>query len=484
MSVTLTALLAAVVLLVLYNVQRSKSRERARLPPGPRPLPIFGNILDLPSHKPWVKYLEWSKEYNSELIYLDLPNQPTIILNSGEAILSLMEGPSGNYSDKPVMAIEELTGWEWNVGLLPYGPRWRLARRLFHQHFNQHAVKRYNPIQIREVRALLKRTANNKANEGRFDMISVRQTLVAIILDITYGMRIENLDNEFVSLAQTAAEALSRRFPGSFWAEFFPWLKYIPSWIPGSSARAWGDHYSPIAKAARSKPFDAVMIDVQNGTATPSVSRSLAENLGKLAGSSSYNEFETGAKDATGTAYVAAVDTQFAVMSTFLLAMLAAPHVQRKAQAELDSVVGTDRLPTVEDLPSLPFVQAIYLEAMRWMPVLPLGVPRRAIADDEYKGYHIPAGTIIMMNIWAMLYDPDEYSNPDVFDPDRFMRDGKINPDIRDSTANFGFGRRKCAGRHLARETLLLMISSILYAFNIEPMGQEISAEPSTGFVS
>ena len=72
-----------------------------------------------------------------------------------------------------------------------------------------------------------------------------------------------------------------------------------------------------------------------------------------------------------------------------------APSAQRKAQEELSSVVGLSRLPTLDDIASLPYVQAIILEVMRWVPVLPLGLPHRSLEDDEYDGYFIPAGTII-----------------------------------------------------------------------------------------
>lgn len=83
-------------------------------------------------------------------------------------------------------------------------------------------------------------------------------------------------------------------------------------------------------------------------------------------------------------------------MSSFILAMSLSPQVQRKAQKELDVVVGPTRLPTTADLESLPFIQAILLEVLRWRPAAPLGVPRSALEDDEYGGYAIPAGTIVI----------------------------------------------------------------------------------------
>ena len=85
------------------------------------------------------------------------------------------------------------------------------------------------------------------------------------------------------------------------------------------------------------------------------------------------------------------VGQQVSSITSFILAMAMYPSVQHKAQEQLDQVVGRDQLPTSADIPRLPYIQAIALEMMRWMPVLPIGLPHRTIEPEEYKGYVIPA---------------------------------------------------------------------------------------------
>ena len=80
----------------------------------------------------------------------------------------------------------------------------------------------------------------------------------------------------------------------------------------------------------------------------------------------------------------------------FLLAMALYPELQKKAQAQLDSVVGPNRLPEYEDLEQMPFIHALTMETMRWLPVLPFSIPHVVMEDDEYKGYHIPKGAVIV----------------------------------------------------------------------------------------
>ena len=84
--------------------------------------------------------------------------------------------------------------------------------------------------------------------------------------------------------------------------------------------------------------------------------------------------------------------------------MIMFPDVQKKAQAELMAVVGPNRLPEYEDVQSLPYIRAIVKECLRWRSVVPLGIPHRVLEDDEYRGFHIPKGAIVLTNIWYVPY--------------------------------------------------------------------------------
>ena len=113
---------------------------------------------------------------------------------------------------------------------------------------------------------------------------------------------------------------------------------------------------------------------------------------------------------------------------TFMLAMAMFPDAQKKLQAELDRVVGPDRLPEYDDLENMPYLRATVMETIRWLPVLPLSIPHAVTADDVYKGYFIPKGATVFGNAWAIHMDPMRYANPTVFDPDRFYTPGQPTP--------------------------------------------------------
>lgn len=144
--------------------------------------------------------------------------------------------------------------------------------------------------------------------------------------------------------------------------------------------------------------------------------------------------------------------------------MVIYPEIQKKAQLEIDTVIGTDRLPNFGDRSSLPYINALAKEVLRWQPVAPMGMPHLAAQDDVYQDMFIPKGTILVPNIRVFTHDAEIYKNPDYFQPERFLgKESEMDP----TTLCFGFGRRICPGRELADSDLFLTIAISLAAFNI-----------------
>ena len=123
------------------------------------------------------------------------------------------------------------------------------------------------------------------------------------------------------------------------------------------------------------------------------------------------------------------------------------PEVLKKAQAEIDSVLGTqaDTAPGFRHLEQLPYSVALVKEVFRWMPVAPVGGPRRTMKDDEYKWYHIAAGTVVFANVWSIHHNESMYPDPFAFKPERFLpKDGSTlgHESLNEGHYGFGFGRR------------------------------------------
>jgi len=149
-------------------------------------------------------------------------------------------------------------------------------------------------------------------------------------------------------------------------------------------------------------------------------------------------------------------------MKSFVLAMVRNPEVLRKAQAEIDGVVGSGRLPNLTDRSSLPYLECIMKEVVRWNTPVPLGLPHSLMEDDTYLGYYIPKGATVLANIYKIMKDCDR---PSEFIPERYIdRSGLTDP----LSVIFGFGRRICPGRHFAEMSVWCMMAHMIATLDIE----------------
>jgi len=154
------------------------------------------------------------------------------------------------------------------------------------------------------------------------------------------------------------------------------------------------------------------------------------------------------------------------MVQSFVLAMVLYPEAQKRAQEEMDSVLGHGHLPVFGDEDALPYLKVMLYELFRWCPPGPLGSPHRLTENDVYNGYFIPAGSMVFSNLWSILHDPATYPEPSKFKPERFL---DSSPRASFPEAAFGFGRRKCPGRALAWDSLWIAMASMLAAFEFLP---------------
>ncbi|ELU36387.1 cytochrome P450 domain-containing protein [Rhizoctonia solani AG-1 IA] len=184
-------------------------------------------------------------------------------------------------------------------------------------------------------------------------------------------------------------------------------------------------------------------------------------------------------KSLAASLYGAASDTTVSAVKSFFLAMTLYPDVQAKAQSEIATYLQTHsdkRFITMDDKPHLPYVSALVRETLRWHPVLTLVGHRSNGEDDENvvvgdKTYRIPARTAVIANVWKIMHNPEVYSNPEKFIPERFLGDSP--PPFPESYA-FGFGRRICPGIHVAQQSMCNILANFITSKAKDENGAEI----------
>ncbi|KAF9463358.1 cytochrome P450 [Collybia nuda] len=468
-------------LFILYGAYRLLTTPRPHYPPGPKPAPVIGNILQISPEHPELLFQRWASKFG-DLVYLHILGHPMIVLSNLDVVRDLLDKRSSIYSDRPRFVLfSELMGWKSASTHVRYGPRFRKHRRFIQQTFNQRASATFHPLQEQETIVLLDGLLQSPAAFVQH----FRRFAAATILPITYGHKITSVDDLFVRLAERAGTlTVESGTPAATLVDFIPILKHVPTWAPFSGFK----RRALVARAAvddmMNVPFDMVKREMRAGTATPSFTSILLEahcSTKDKADSATAIEDEEDIKGAAGTLFA---DTTLAVMETFILAMVRNPEVFRKAQDEIDRVVGADRLPTMDDRGSLPYLECVLKEVLRWNPPVPLGMPHRLMEDDIYNGYHIPKGATVVANIYAMLQQCSEAGS---FRPERYLNNDENLADPRELV--FGFGRRICPGRHFAEASIWSMTSSIIATFDIsksvERQGGEVTPpfDVTSGFI-
>ncbi|KAI1788178.1 cytochrome P450 98A3 [Ganoderma leucocontextum] len=452
---------SAILLLLARAVQQR--RKYARLPPGPTPLPMVGNILDFPRTHLGREFAALSKKFG-DVVYLSVLGQDTIVLGSLKAARDLLDKRSANYSDRPTSVMVQLVGFDWLFALMNYGPRWRQHRRAVHPTMTADVVPQYQAVQLDVARNFVRIILESPQELGSH----IKFTFAAMVMGAIYGIEICEPHDKYYHMVERMAEVGEEILvPGRFPVEAFPVLRYLPSWFPGGAFKKWAADAKRDILYTVDYLFDGAITMVTTDASKGSMIRRI------LGDSTSQEdpELEKMCKEVAATMYVAGADTSNATMGAFFVAMALPPEAQKKAQEELDAVVGIERLPEFSDRTSLPYVTALVKELLRWHPAAPMGVPHRILAEDEYNGHLIPGGATIFVNIWAILRNPELYPQPDDFIPERFLDSaGKLDVHERDpADVVFGFGRRICPGRHFAESTLFILCASVLSVFEIGP---------------
>ncbi|KAG7089560.1 hypothetical protein E1B28_011232 [Marasmius oreades] len=450
----------SLVIIFVFN-SHHRNRRKTHYPPGPKPRLLVGNFFDFPKTEPWKVYHGWGKVYG-EMIHLKVLGQHIIIINSQKLADAMFEKRSRIYSDRPLFPMLDLMGWsKMNTAMLRYGPNWRMHRRIYQQGFRANVVPDYQSILSPKVGQLL----SNLHQSPDLFSTHIRGYATAAILAVVYGYETSSSNDTLAQITEEATRTSSDATHASAAVvNLLPFLRHLPLEFPIFEFQRIALRTRKLLKEMRRLPYEYVKNNTETSSGKFSLLGDLLENH-TANGGDKYQEDVI--IDTLTTAYAAGQETTVSLLTASLLAMALHPEAQKRAQRELDTVVGKDRLPSfTTDRSNLPYVEAVLRETLRWSPSVPLGVPHAAFLDDTIDGYFIPKGTLVLGNTWAMTRDESVYPEPESFIPERFLSgDGTLNED--EMLLSFGFGRRICPGRYFAILTVWTAMASILSQFEI-----------------
>lgn len=329
------------------------------------------------------------------------------------------------------------------------------------------AAKSYVPYQVLENKQMLYQMLEQP---DQF-LQNIRRYSNALTTSMVFGWRTPTYDDpkmiqlfegfgKFAEINQTGTAAL---------IDFYPPLRWLPDFILTTQKQARDLHKEERAL------YVSHWLNAKNAAKQGTAQPCFCYDLIKCQKDEGFSDAQ--AAYISGTLLEAGSDTTSSTLYGFVQAMVLFPKVQKRAQAEIDRVVGSKRLPTMDDEFDLQYIRGCVKESLRWMPTTILGaVPHATTNDDEYMGYHIPQGAGVLNNVWTINMDPVHFPEPRAFNPDRYRDDmqsaseAASNPDgTKRDHFTFGAGRRICQGMHVAERSLFLGMSRLLWGFDFAP---------------
>ncbi|KAF8802924.1 putative cytochrome P450 monooxygenase [Phlegmacium glaucopus] len=439
-------------------------RRERHLPPGPPTKPVIGNIHLLPTSWLQLQFASWAKEYGP-IFSLKVFNSTMIVISTPSAVKDILDKTGSLTAGRPRSIMQFTTeGLHMAMESASTGI-WRKSRKAFQMLLTAEAVDRHLPTQEAEALQLLHDLITHP--EDLYNHIV--RTTSSLIASLVYGKRFpvyKNSEAEEYAHAVKLANEVSdtTRFPP---VEILPWIKYIPRWLAPWTAHC--DLMMSVRNTLYEKLLDQCEESIKTGRGTGCYLERVMERQEEL-GLSRKEISYIGA-----TLMDAGAETSASFIQAYVLALLSYPECQKRIQNEIDTVIGSGRMPNLSDYETLPYLQAFMNETHRFRPLMPLALPHMASEDIPYKGYVIPKGSMLFMNTWNIMHDPDLYDEPETFRPERFLESKfgtKPGADIGNFRDNFEFGagRRICPGERMGRRTTALNAMNLAWAFDFSPL--------------
>lgn len=315
-----------------------------------------------------------------------------IYLSSPTAVKELMDKKSAIYSSRPPAPLaSDVASAGRRQLFMPYGPKYRVVRKIAHSLLNITVSTSYQPVQDLESKQLMYDLLHDP--ERFYD--HNRRYSSSVILTVAYGHRMADWDNPLVKKIYSVVNNLQQfSAPGAFLVDTWPSLRHFPQWMFGNWKK-FGEKCFAHDSVAYLKLWRDLKKEVDDGNANPSFAKDFyLSNPEKIGLDELQAAYQTGGLVEAGS------ETTSAFLNSFILTMTINPRVMKKAQEEVDRVIGEDRLPTWEDEPNLPYLRAIIKELLRTRPPNKFGMQHYTTEDDWYNGFFIPKETVVVLNWW------------------------------------------------------------------------------------
>ncbi|GAV74960.1 p450 domain-containing protein [Cephalotus follicularis] len=449
-------------LFFLFLLQKLRLNKNISHQPGPRGLPLIGNLLQLGNSTSLHRCLWQLSQKYGPLMSLQLGFRPTLVVSSAKMAKEVMKTQDLVFSGRPpLVGPKKLSYDSLGLAFTAANDSWREMRRISAIHlFNSSRVQQFRRIREEEVSRMVENISKSSVASKPINLSLLMMTLTTtLICRVAFGKRFD--EAIVINRLGRLLDETEAMIVGFFWSYYFPFMGWVDR-LTGMHARLEkifkemdenyqeiiDDHLDP--KRPRSEREDILDFFLQNLRNNElNVELSLNQIKAML-----MNIFVGGANSSA---------TTVVWVMTFLMKN---PIAMKKAQEEVRNLIGTKGFVNEDDIQSLHYLKACVKETMRLQPPGPLLIPRETTQKCNIGGYEIPAKTLVYVNAWAIGRDPEAWDNTEEFNPDRFIGNSIDLKGNDFELIPFGAGRRICPALPMGILNVELALANLLYKFD------------------
>nr|GME09956.1 cytochrome P450 CYP736A12-like [Ipomoea batatas] len=432
-------ILAAIAVIAAVSIFSGFLKNRSkRLPPGPKGLPILGH-LHLIGKNPHQDLHELAKTHGP-IMHLRFGFVDNIIVSSAETAEQFLKTHDLVFATRPPhQAAKYLSYDQKNLSFGEYGPYWRNMRKLCTLELLSNLKINSFQSMRREELCVLVESLKQAARDGVAVDLSAKVASMSADMSSMSLAAIPNLGDYFPYLGKLDLQGLTRR------------MKAVSKLFDEFFERIIDEHECATNKGTTqvTRDFVDTMLDIM-----------------KSGGESTFQFTREHVKTIMLDMLAGSMDTSSTVVEWIMSELLRHPEVMKKLKEELERQVGLDRMVEEEDLEHLEYLEMVLKESLRIHPVAPLLLPHAAIEDCMVNGFHIPKRARVIVNIWAIGHDPNVWSDPEKFIPNRFNGSNIEYRDRDFELIPFGSGRRSCPGLQLGITVVRLLVAQLVHCFD------------------
>ncbi|XP_040590511.1 cytochrome P450 2B1-like [Mesocricetus auratus] len=472
------SVLLLLVLLVgfLLLLVKGHTNAHGHLPPGPRPLPLLGNLLQMNRRGLLNSFMQFREKYG-EVFTVHLGPRPVVMLCGTGAIREALVDQAEAFSGRGTVAVIEPTVQGYGV-IFANGERWKVLRRFSVAAMRDFGMGKQSVEEQMQEEARCLVEELQKSQGAPLDPTFLFQCITAnIICSIVFGERFDYKDGQFLRLLDLFYQTFSliSSFSSQMFELFSGFLKYFP-----------GTHKQISKNLQEVLDYIGHSVEKHQETLDPSNPRDFIDTYllrMEKEKSNPHTEFHhQNLMISVLTLFFAGTQTNSTTLRYGFLLMLKYPHVAEKVQKEIDQVIGSHRLPTLDDRTKMPYTEAAIQEIQRFSDLAPIGIPHKVTKDTLFRGYLLPKDTEVYPILSSALHDPQYFEQPDTFNPDHFLDANGALKKI-EAFMPFSTGKRMCLGEGIASNELFLFFTTILQNFSVsspvDPKDIDISPKES-----